>query len=244
MRDDGRKPNELRKIKILRNYMKYADGSCLIEMGNTKVVCTASIEEGVPRFLKGKGTGWVTAEYGMLPRSCKERIPRESSKGKIGGRTHEIQRLIGRSMRAVTDLRILGEKTIWIDCDVLQGDGGTRTASITGSFIALFDALKSMLKDEEILEFPLRDYVAAVSVGIVDGAPALDLDYIEDSNAEVDMNIVMTGSGRFIEVQGTAEGAPFDNKKLNSLLRLARSGIKKMISAQKKVLGKDALQQL
>jgi ribonuclease PH len=240
MRSDGRKANDLRKIKIKRGYMKYADGSCMIEVGNTKVICTASVEDGVPRFLRGKGSGWITAEYGMLPRSCNERISRESTRGKVGGRTHEIQRLIGRSMRSVADLKALGERTVWMDCDVIQGDGGTRTASITGSFIALASAL-SELKNKGVFEqIPLSDYVAAVSVGVVDGAAALDLDYGEDSRAEVDMNIVMTGSGKFIEVQGTAEGDPFETKDMNNMIRLAGKGIKKIVSLQKRTLGKDA----
>jgi len=241
MRSDGRKDDALRKVKIKRKYMKFADGSCLIEVGNTKVICTASIEDGVPHFLRGKGTGWITAEYGMLPRSCKSRIPRESSRGRVGGRTHEIQRLIGRSLRSVADMSALGERTIWIDCDVLQGDGGTRTASITGSFVALVDALAGLKARGKIDEIPLKDYVAAVSVGIVDGTPVLDLDYVEDSAAEVDMNVVMTGSGKFIEVQGTAEGEPFDKKALDSLMKLAGKGAKKIVALQKKVLGKDAI---
>ncbi|MFH1753876.1 MAG: ribonuclease PH [Candidatus Omnitrophota bacterium] len=241
MRVDGRKHNELRKIKITRGYMKFADGSCMIEMGNTKVICTASVENGVPHFLRGKGTGWMTAEYAMLPRSCKSRVSRESSKGKVGGRTHEIQRLIGRSMRAVADLKALGERTIWIDCDVIQADGGTRTASITGSFVALVDALQSMVSNGKIDKIPLNDHVAAISVGIIDGKPALDLNYEEDFKAEVDMNVVMTGSGKFIEVQGTAEGAPFTNKELTALIRIAKKGIGKVITAQKKALGSDAL---
>ena len=241
MRNDSRKSNDLRKIKITRDYMKFADGSCMIEMGNTKVICTASVENGVPHFLRGKGTGWMTAEYGMLPRSCKSRVSRESSRGKIGGRTHEIQRLIGRSMRAVADLSVLGERTIWMDCDVIQADGGTRTASITGSFIALVDAMHGMVKKDIIEKVPLNDYVAAISVGIIDGKPALDLNYEEDYKAEVDMNIVMTGSGKFIEVQGTAEGAPFASKELTSMIRIAKTGIEKIIAIQKKTLGKDAL---
>jgi len=221
--------------------MKFAEGSCLIEMGKTKVICTASVEDGVPPFLRGKGTGWITAEYGMLPRSCKARVQRESARGKIGGRTHEIQRLIGRSLRSIADLGLLGERTIWIDCDVLQADGGTRTASITGSFVALLDCFRKMEKDKIIKRMPLRDYVAAVSVGIINGKPAVDLDYEEDSKAEVDMNVVMTGSGRFVEVQGTAEGAPFEAKDLERLVELAAGGITKIIAVQKRALGKDAL---
>lgn len=241
MRDERRDKGSLRKIKIARNYMKFADGSCLIEFGNTKVICTGSIEEGVPLFLRGKGRGWITAEYGMLPRSCKNRVPRESSRGRIGGRTHEIQRLIGRSLRSVTDLKVLGERTIWIDCDVIQADGGTRSASITGSFIALVDTLNCLKKEGLFNHLPLNDYVAAVSVGIIEGRPFLDLDYDEDSKAEVDMNIVMTGSGRFIEVQGTAEAAPFSNEELDDLLKLAREGINKIVALQKEALGKEAL---
>ncbi len=239
MRADGRGKGILRKVKITRGYMKFADGSCLIEVGNTKVICTGSIEEGVPQFLRGKGTGWITAEYGMLPRSTKSRIVRESARGKVGGRTHEIQRLIGRSLRSVVDLGRLGERTIWIDCDVIQADGGTRTASITGSFIALVDALICLKKEGLFEEIPVNDYVAAVSIGMLDGKPALDLDYEEDAQAEVDMNIVMTGSGKFIEVQGTAEGAPFDSKGLSGLIRLAKRGIKRLVTIQKRALGKD-----
>ena len=241
MRANGRKDDELRTVNIKRGYMKFADGSCLIEMGNTKVVCTCSIEEAVPPFLKGKKKGWITAEYGMLPRSCRARVPRESSRGRIGGRTHEIQRLIGRSLRSVADMGAFGERTIWVDCDVIQADGGTRSASITGSFIALVDALKVLKKRGLFKDIPLRDYVAAVSVGIVDKEPALDLDYDEDSKAEVDMNVIMTGSGKFIEVQGTAEGAPFSDKELGALLGLAKHGIIEMIENQRKALGKDKI---
>ncbi|MBI5097221.1 MAG: ribonuclease PH, partial [Nitrospirae bacterium] len=205
-RSDGRKNDELRPVKIHRNYIKYAEGSVLIEVGDTKVICTATIEEKVPPHLKDKNKGWVTAEYAMLPRSAHSRIVRESARGKIGGRTHEIQRLIGRALRSVVDLEMLGERTVWIDCDVIQADGGTRTASITGSFIALADAMKFALKNGMIAEIPVRDYLAAVSVGIVNEEPVIDLNYAEDSTAEVDMNIVMTGKGRFVEIQGTAEG--------------------------------------
>ncbi len=233
-RFDGRLANQLRKVSIKRNYLKYALGSCLIEMGNTKVVCSASLDENVPRFLKDTGKGWVTAEYGMLPASCTERIQRESSKGRPSGRTHEIQRLIGRSLRAVCDLKGLGERAIWIDCDVLQGDGGTRTASITGSFIALADAFEKLCAQGKISKLPLTDYIAAVSVGVIDGKPALDLCYEEDSKAEVDMNIVMTGSGRFVEVQGTAEHAPFSKKELDDLLLLGKKGISELVTLQKR----------
>lgn len=238
MRSDGRKNDELRKIKITRDYLKFAEGSCLIEMGNTKVVCSASVEDGVPPFLRGKGAGWVTAEYGMLPRSCKSRIPRESSKGKAGGRTHEIQRLIGRSLRSVVDMTALGERTIWLDADVIQGDGGTRCASITGSFIALCDALAGLKKANTIGNIPIRDFVAAVSVGCIDNEVLLDLDYSEDSSADVDMNIIMTGSGRFVEIQGTAEKEPFDDKIMNKMISAAKAGIKELISHQKKSVGK------
>ena len=233
-RIDGRTANQLRKVIIKRNYLKFALGSCLIEMGNTRVICSASCEEKVPHFLKDTGKGWVTAEYGMLPASCTERIQRESSRGKVGGRTHEIQRLIGRSLRAVCDLTKLGERAIWIDCDVVQGDGGTRTASITGSFIALADALSKLRKEGKISKNPLIDYVAAVSVGMVGGTPALDLCYEEDSKADVDMNLVMTGSGRLIEIQGTAEHAPFSKNELNRLLTLGEKGITELIHLQKR----------
>lgn len=235
-RRNGRQNNELRRIKITKNYIKYAEGSCLIESGNTKVIATASIEDSVPLFLRGKGKGWITAEYGMIPRSCKTRVQREAAKGKLGGRTHEIQRLIGRSMRAVVDMSKLGERTIWMDCDVIQADGGTRCASITGSFVALVLALGKMRKAGMLNSIPLSDYVAAVSVGIIDGKPALDLDYEEDSNAEVDMNVVMTGDGRFIEIQGTAEQEPFRKEDMNNLLGLARKGIAELIIAEKKAL--------
>ena len=239
MREDGRSNKSLRKIKISRNYLEYAEGSCLIQCGNTKVICTASIEEKVPHFLRGKGTGWVTAEYAMLPRSCKKRVPRESSRGKVGGRTHEIQRLIGRSLRAVVDLAVLGERTIWIDCDVIQADGGTRTAAITGSFIALVDALIKLKKEGLFDKIPITDYVAAVSIGILGGTSFLDLTYEEDSQAEVDMNVIMTGGGKFIELQGTAEGEPFSSAQMDELVDLAKKSIKKLIKIQKTCLGKD-----
>ena len=235
-RQDGRKNNELRKIKITKDYIKYAEGSCLIEFGSTKVIATASVEQGVPPFLRGKGTGWITAEYSMIPRSCTTRVPREASKGKLGGRTHEIQRLIGRSMRAVADTAKLGERTIWMDCDVIQADGGTRCASITGSFIALALACVKLKNDGVLAEIPLSDYVAAVSVGMLGGKPALDLDYEEDSTADVDMNIVMTGRGKFIEVQGTAEKEPFAKADMEKLLELAKDGIDELIAIQKKAL--------
>lgn len=210
--------------------MKYAEGSCLIELGNTRVICTATVEESVPPFLKGSGTGWVTAEYGMLPRSCQTRVPRL----KDSGRTYEIQRLVGRSLRAVTDMKNMGERTIWIDCDVIQADGGSRTASITGSFIALVDALAKLKKGGMIQEVPVKDYVAATSVGIVGGNLLLDLTYEEDSRAEVDMNVVMTGDGRFIEIQGTAERSPFDKDQMDALLTFAQKGIEELFSIQRK----------
>lgn len=235
-RRDGRSSGELRKIKITKDYIRFAEGSCLIEIGATKVIATASVEDGVPPFLRGKGTGWVTAEYGMIPRSCKTRVPREAAKGRPGGRTHEIQRLIGRSMRAVTDMSKLGERTIWLDCDVVQADGGTRCASITGSFVALALALAKLRREKLIDGLPLSDCVAAVSVGMLKGVPALDLDYDEDSTAEVDMNIVMTGNGRFIEVQGTAEKEPFRKKDLDALIALAQNGIREIIMTQKRAL--------
>jgi len=236
MRADNRKFDELRKVKIKRGVLKFAEGSCMIEMGNTRVICSASVENKVPHFLRDTGSGWITAEYGMLPRSCQSRIERESSRGKQSGRTQEIQRLIGRSMRSVTELKKLGERTIWIDCDVIQGDGGTRTASITGSFIALADALIKLKGEKKITSIPLTDYVAAVSVGIVKGEKCLDLNYEEDSGAEVDMNIIMTGSGKMVEVQGTAEKNPFSEKDLNDLICLAKNGIDDLISLQKKFI--------
>ncbi|MBI5143745.1 MAG: ribonuclease PH [Candidatus Omnitrophica bacterium] len=233
---NGRRPDELRDVRITKDYIEFAEGSCLIELGGTRVICTASVEESVPPFLKGKGTGWITAEYGMIPRSCKTRVQREVTKGRPGGRTHEIQRLIGRSMRAVVDMAKLGERTIWMDCDCIQADGGTRCASITGSFVAMALALEGLKKSGILEGMPVFDYVAAVSVGIVDGKPILDLDYDEDSKAEVDMNIVMTGDGRFIEVQGTAEKEPFRKEDLNLLLILAKEGIEGLVKIQKKAL--------
>lgn len=235
-RADGRKNNELRKLKITADYIKFAEGSCLVELGNTKVIATASVEDGVPPFLRNSGNGWVTGEYGMIPRSCKSRVPREASKGKLGGRTHEIQRLIGRSLRSVTDTTKLGERTIWLDCDVVQADGGTRCASITGSFVALALALEKMREDKILSSIPLSDYVAAISVGMINGEAVLDLDYEEDSKGEVDMNIVMTGKGRFIEVQGTAEREPFTKKDLDELTALAQIGIHEIMTVQKKAI--------
>lgn len=241
MRPDGRENNELREIKITRNFLKTAEGSVLIEMGDTRVICSASIEDKVPPFLKDQKKGWVTAEYSMLPRSTQTRTMRESVTGKIGGRTHEIQRLIGRALRSVVDLEALGERTIWIDCDVIQADGGTRTASITGAFICIADALRYAVKNGIIGSMPLTNHLAAVSVGIVSSESRLDLCYAEDSIADVDMNIVMTGSGRFVEIQGTSERSPFSREDLDMLLTLAGEGIKKLISIQKEYLGKDTL---
>ena len=233
MRPSNRQADEMRAIRITRNYTKHAEGSVLIEFGDTKVICTASVEEKVPGFLRGKGQGWVTAEYGMLPRSTGSRMRREASSGKQGGRTMEIQRLIGRALRAGTDLNILGENTISLDCDVIQADGGTRTASITGAWIALHDAIQYLLKKKIIDKNPLHHQIASVSVGIFNGTPVLDLDYAEDSNAETDMNVVMNSDNGFIEVQGTAEGHPYSKDELNSMLALAEKGISELFAAQK-----------
>ena len=233
MRPSNRQADEMRAIRITRNYTKHAEGSVLIEFGDTKVICTASVEEKVPGFLRGKGQGWVTAEYGMLPRSTGSRMRREASSGKQGGRTMEIQRLIGRALRAGTDLNILGENTISLDCDVIQADGGTRTASITGAWIALHDAIQYLLKKKIIDKNPLHHQIASVSVGIFNGTPVLDLDYAEDSNAETDMNVVMNSDNGFIEVQGTAEGHPYSRDELNSMLALAEKGISELFAAQK-----------
>ena len=233
MRPSGRQPDQLREIKFTCGYTKHAEGSVLVEFGDTRVVCTASVDSQVPRFLKGKGEGWVTAEYGMLPRSTHSRMGREASSGKQGGRTMEIQRLIGRSLRAAIDLKALGENTITIDCDVLQADGGTRTASITGGFVALSLAVRQMLKQKLIKTNPLHGQVASVSVGIYNGVPVLDLDYIEDSNAETDMNVVMNDASAFIEVQGTAEGHAFRKDELDAMLNLASHGISQLIEKQR-----------
>ncbi len=227
----------LRNLRITRNYTRHAEGSVLVEFGDTRVLCTASVEESVPGFLRGRGSGWVTAEYGMLPRATNTRMQREATSGKVGGRTQEIQRLIGRSLRSVTNLPALGERTIWIDCDVIQADGGTRTASITGAFVALALALETLRSRDTIRTIPLNDSVAAISVGIVDGEALLDLAYEDDSRAEVDMNIVKTGDGRFIEVQGTAEGQPFDRASLDALLGLAEEGIRQLAEKQKAIVG-------
>lgn len=240
-RDDGRALNELRPITITRGWSRNAEGSALIEFGNTRVLCTASFTEGVPRWLKGEGKGWVTAEYAMLPRATNTRSSRESLKGRVGGRTHEISRLIGRSLRAVINMDELGENTIVLDCDVLQADGGTRTASITGAYVALADAI-AWAKEQKIISVkanPLIDSVSAISVGIIDGTPMLDLPYTEDVRAETDMNVVVTGSGKFVEVQGTAEGAPFDRDELNSLLDLALEGTAELAQIQREALKND-----
>src|SRR6476660_9128007 len=237
MRSDHRPANQLRETTITPDYLIHAEGSVLISAGNTKVICTASVEDRVPQFLRNTGKGWVTAEYGMLPRATSTRMQREASSGKVGGRTQEIQRLIGRSLRSVTNLPALGERTIWIDCDVIQADGGTRTASITGAFVALALALEKLRTRDVLKAIPLHDYVAAISVGIVDGEPLLDLAYEDDSRAEVDMNVVKTGKGKFIEVQGTAEGQPFDRDALDTLLDLADHGIKQLVEKQASLIG-------
>ena len=237
MRASGRAPDHLREVKFTRHYTRHAEGSVLVEFGETKVICTASVTEGVPRFLKGKGQGWLTAEYGMLPRATGSRNDREASRGKQGGRTLEIQRLIGRSLRTAVDLRKLGENTITIDCDVIQADGGTRAASITGACVAVVDALSWMLRRKMIKEDPLAQLVAAVSVGIVDGVPGLDLDYVEDSSAGTDMNVVMSQHGGFIELQGTAEGAPFTREQADAMMALAQKGIMELVAAQQRALG-------
>ncbi|SMG62266.1 ribonuclease PH [methanotrophic bacterial endosymbiont of Bathymodiolus sp.] len=236
MRPSGRAPDQLRDVKFTCGYTKHAEGSVLVEFGETRVLCTASVENRVPRFLKGKGSGWITAEYGMLPRSTHTRMGREASQGKQGGRTQEIQRLIGRSLRAAIDLSALGERTITIDCDVIQADGGTRTASITGGFVALSIAIEKLLKQKKITKNPLHGQVASISVGIYKGLPVLDLDYIEDSNAETDMNVVMNDASAFIEVQGTAEGHAFRQDELNAMLELAKSGIASLLSKQSEAL--------
>ncbi|NLW45438.1 MAG: ribonuclease PH [Syntrophomonadaceae bacterium] len=237
MRINGRRPDEMRPVKITPNYLKYAEGSVLIEAGDTRVICAASVEDKVPPFLKGTGSGWVTAEYGLLPRSTETRNVREASRGKVSGRTSEIQRLVGRSLRAVVDIEALGERTIWIDCDVIQADGGTRTASITGSFVAMCLAVRKLKEQGLIERMPVKDYVAAISVGIVDGEVVLDLDYAEDSRAEVDMNVVMNSKGEFIEIQGTAERNPFTRSQMDRLLDLAAGGIKELIAIQMGIIG-------
>ncbi len=235
-RPSQRANNQLRNVEIIRHYTKHAEGSVLIKFGDTHVLCTASVEEKVPGFLKGKNQGWVTAEYGMLPRSTGSRMDREAAKGKQSGRTQEIQRLIGRSLRAIIDLEKLGERSVHIDCDVIQADGGTRTASITGAYVALHDAISTLLKSGKITENPLKQAVAAISVGVYKGTPVLDLDYIEDSDCDTDMNVVMTADGGFVEIQGTAEGEPFARNAMNSMLDLAASGINELLAKQMQVL--------
>jgi ribonuclease PH len=241
MRNDGRAPDELRPVTITPRFIKHAEGSALIEVGDTKVVCTVSVEDRVPPFLKGGGEGWITSEYGMLPRSTTTRSQREASRGKPSGRTHEIQRLIGRSLRAVVDAKALGERTLWVDCDVIQADGGTRTASITGAFVALVDALRHLKKQGLFNELPLVDFVAATSVGKVGGNVLLDLNYEEDSKAEVDMNVVKTGRGLFVELQGTAEHTPFSEDEMKALMAAADKGIQELIVIQKSIVGEDVL---
>ena len=235
-RPSGRRHDEPRAVRLTRHYTKHAEGAVLVEFGDTKVICTASVEEKVPPFLKGKGQGWVTAEYGMLPRSTNTRSDREAARGKQSGRTQEIQRLIGRSLRSVFELAALGERTLHIDCDVIQADGGTRTAAITGGFVAAFDAARWLRARGMIDNLPVLDFVAAISVGVFQGVPLLDLDYVEDSSCETDMNVVMTGGGGFVEVQGTAEGKPFSRGQMDELLELARTGITSLVAAQKRAL--------
>jgi ribonuclease PH len=237
VRTDQRSASDIRPTSLTPHFLVHAEGSVLVEVGRTKVICTASVEERIPTFLRGTGKGWVTAEYGMLPRSTSTRTTREASAGRVGGRTQEIQRLIGRSLRAVARLESLGERTIWIDCDVIQADGGTRTASITGAFVALVLALQRLREQGVLGTMPIEDYVAATSVGVVDGTPLLDLAYEEDARAEVDMNVVKTGDGRFIEVQGTAEGEPFERETLDLLVELASHGIRQLVELQREIVG-------
>jgi ribonuclease PH len=237
MRPSGRATHELRAVRIHRHYTRHAEGSVLVEFGDTRVLCTASVEEKVPPFLRGQGKGWVTAEYGMLPRSTHTRSDREAARGKQSGRTQEIQRLIGRSLRSVVDLAALGERSVQLDCDVIQADGGTRTASITGAFVALHDAMSGLVDRGLLSRVPVSDFIAAVSVGVYEGVPVLDLDYAEDSQCETDMNVVMTGRGHLVEVQGTAEGAPFSRRELDAMLDLAEAGIGQLIAHQRSALG-------
>ncbi|MFQ5521907.1 MAG: ribonuclease PH [Candidatus Methylomirabilia bacterium] len=234
MRHDGRRPDQLRPVRLTRNFIRHAEGSVLVEFGETRVICVASLDEKVPPFLKGQGQGWVTAEYGMLPRSTVTRTPRETSR--VGGRSQEIQRLVGRSLRAVVEMAKLGERTFWVDCDVIQADGGTRTASITGGFVALADAFAKLVQAGMLPGLPIRDCLAAVSVGVVGGVAMLDLDYVEDSAAEVDMNVVMTGTGQFVEIQGTAEQSPFGRERLREMLAMAESGISQLVALQRRAL--------
>lgn len=243
-RPDGRRPNQLRPVKLTRGALKFAEASCLVEWGDTKVICTATVEERVPPFLRNSGTGWVTAEYGMLPRSSPQRIEREAARGRLGGRTQEIQRLIGRSLRTVVDLTRLGERTVILDCDVIQADGGTRCAGITGSFVALVEALRQLRTQKRLLTIPIKDFVAATSVGMVQGRPVLDLSYAEDASADVDMNVVMTGRGQFIELQGTAERRPFRPADLARMVRLAGDGIAHLLTVQRRTLGASSVKQL
>ncbi|PTM58221.1 ribonuclease PH [Desmospora activa] len=240
MRVDGRKANELREVEMIPNFIKHAEGSVYMCIGETKVICTASVEERVPPFLRGSGKGWVTAEYSMLPRATQTRTIRESSKGKVGGRTMEIQRLIGRSLRSVISLERLGERTLWLDCDVIQADGGTRTASITGAYVAAVQALWGLVQNKSLSRLPITDFLAATSVGIVDGVPCLDLCYQEDSKAQVDMNVVMTGTGKYVEVQGTGEESPFSADELTQLLALAKEGTIQLVEKQRELLGEAA----
>lgn len=235
-REDGRANDQIRPVKITRGYIKYAEGSCLIEVGDTRVICTASVEDKVPPFLKGSGSGWVTAEYGMIPRSCLTRNAREASRGQLGGRTMEIQRLIGRSLRSIFDMKAIGERTIWVDCDVIQADGGTRTAAMTGGFVALAEAAAWLRRENLAKSNPIMDYLAATSVGYVGGEELLDLKYSEDSMASVDMNVAMTGSGKFVEIQSTAEGLPYSRERFNRLLDLATKGINELFIIQKEAL--------
>ncbi|MCU0242980.1 MAG: ribonuclease PH [Vicinamibacteria bacterium] len=237
MRSDGRQADQLRRIVITPGFIKHAEGSALIEVGDTKVICTVSVEERIPQFLKSKGGGWITSEYGMLPRATTERTQRDATRGKASGRTYEIQRLIGRALRSIVDTKALGERTLWIDCDVIQADGGTRTASITGAFVALVEACRQLKRQGQIQELPIRDYIAATSVGKVGGKILLDLSYQEDSSAEVDLNLAMTGNGRFVEIQGTAEEKPFEAADLTEMIAVAQKGIQELIAIQKQVLG-------
>ena len=243
-RPDGRQPQQLRQVKLTRGAMKFAEASCLVEWGDTHVICTATVEERVPPFLRNSGTGWVTAEYGMLPRASSQRIEREAVKGRLGGRTQEIQRLIGRSLRSIVELAKLGERTVILDCDVIQADGGTRCAAITGSFVALVEALRQLRKQKTLLELPINDFIAAASVGMIGGAPRLDLTYAEDSTADVDMNVVMTGRGAFVEVQGTAERRPFRSTELTRMVRFASQGISQLIGLQRQVLDASSVARL
>ncbi len=236
-RSNNRKYNEIRPMRITRNYIKYAEGSTLMEMGSTKIICTASVEDKVPLFLRGKKSGWISAEYSMIPRANQIRNIRDSVKGKISGRSSEIQRLIGRSLRSVVDMMELGERTIWIDCDVVQADGGTRVSAIIGSFIALFDALNYLMAEGQLDVMPIKDYIGAISAGIVDGEMLLDLNFEEDSHAQVDLNMVMTAKGEIIEIQGTAEGKPFSKRNLQELIKLAETGIKQIIEEEKNIVG-------